>query len=151
MQFLTFSLLCLPAVLAQYGGGDDSTSTSPTKAAATTTAATASTTSSAASATHTVSVGKSGLAFTPNNLTAAAGETVEFHFFAPVHSVAQAAFAAPCAPLSATSFFSGGVSSSSGEATNVFTVTVNDTTPIWFYCGFPSHCQSGMTGVINPA
>jgi hypothetical protein len=26
---------------------------------------------------------------------------------------------------------------------------VNDTTPIWFYCGVPGHCQAGMVGVIN--
>jgi uncharacterized cupredoxin-like copper-binding protein len=32
----------------------------------------------------------------------------------------------------------------------VFTVTVNDTNPIWFYCGVPTHCQAGMVGVINP-
>jgi len=32
-----------------------------------------------------------------------------------------------------------------------FQVKVNTTDPIFFYCGFPSHCESGMTGVINPS
>lgn len=33
----------------------------------------------------------------------------------------------------------------------IFTITVNDTKPIWYYCGFPNHCQGGMVGVINQA
>lgn len=33
----------------------------------------------------------------------------------------------------------------------VFRVTVNTTDPIFFYCGFPSHCELGMVGVINPS
>lgn len=32
-----------------------------------------------------------------------------------------------------------------------FQVKVNTTDPIFFYCGFPSHCENGMTGVINPS
>lgn len=35
----------------------------------------------------------------------------------------------------------------------VFSLTVNqvinDTNPIWFYCGIPNHCQKGMFGGIN--
>lgn len=31
----------------------------------------------------------------------------------------------------------------------VFTVMVNDTNPIWFYCATAKHCQGGMVGVIN--
>jgi hypothetical protein len=27
---------------------------------------------------------------------------------------------------------------------------VTSTDPIWFYCSTPSHCQSGMAGVVNP-
>jgi hypothetical protein len=36
--------------------------------------------------------------------------------------------------------------------TEMFTVTVNDTNPIWLYCAqtVSSHCQSGMAMVINP-
>lgn len=32
----------------------------------------------------------------------------------------------------------------------VFTITINDTTPIWYYCDHIGHCQAGMVGVINP-
>jgi hypothetical protein len=31
----------------------------------------------------------------------------------------------------------------------IFTLMVNDTKPIWFYCSQKPHCQKGMVGVIN--
>ena len=31
-----------------------------------------------------------------------------------------------------------------------FTITVNGTSPEWFYCGQAKHCQSGMVFAINP-
>jgi hypothetical protein len=48
-----------------------------------------------------------------------------------------------------TGFVSGFFNTTSGTNANVFTITVNDTNPIWFFCGFPSHCELGMAGVIN--
>jgi len=133
-------LTSLSTAFAQYGNGPPSgpVSATPTPAA------------SAASSVQTVSVGKDGLVYTPNTLTAAAGTTVEFHFFPPGHSVAQSSFESPCAPINASAFFSGGFSATTGEAPNVFTLTINDTTPLWFYCGVPGHCEAGMAGVINP-
>jgi hypothetical protein len=32
----------------------------------------------------------------------------------------------------------------------VFTILINDTKPLWYYCATGKHCQSGMAGVINP-
>lgn len=32
----------------------------------------------------------------------------------------------------------------------VFTLTVNDTDPIWMYCPILDDCQLGMVAVINP-
>lgn len=32
----------------------------------------------------------------------------------------------------------------------VFTIPINSTDPIWFYCATGKHCQNGMVGVINP-
>lgn len=32
----------------------------------------------------------------------------------------------------------------------VFTLTINDTNPIWLYCAQVGHCQAGMVAVINP-
>lgn len=142
MHFSTlhFVLSILPSTLAQYpGGGSGSSST--TSAAAT---------APSASGVHVVQVGSNGLSFSPNNVTAAVGDKIQFEFFAPEHSVAQSSFSSPCTPLNGTGFFSGLVTTSSGQNTNVFTVTINDTNPIWFYCSVPTHCQSGMAGVINP-
>jgi len=146
MQFSTLPLLlaALPLALAtpQYG---DSTNDATTASSSTTTA-----TSGAAGATHTVTVGNGELAFNPSSLTANVGDKVEFQFYPKTHSVAQAAFAKPCQPLNTTSFFSGGFTTASGVNNTVFTITVENETPIWYYCGYPGHCGQGMVGAINP-
>jgi len=144
MHFTAFPLLlsAFPLAFAQYGDDGSSTTTSVASAPVTKT-------TSASSSVHTVQVGDGGLTYSPSNITAAVGEKVEFHFFAPEHSVAQSTFASPCTPSSNSSFFSGAISTSSGQNTNVFTITVNDTNAIWFYCAVPTHCKLGMAGVIN--
>jgi len=148
MYFSTaFLLPILPLTLAQYNYGTDGGSTTTSAHAS----ATPASTTSSSGPIHTVLVGNGGLTFSPDNITAAAGDSLEFHFFSPAHSVAQSAFDAPCAPLSnGTSFYSGPVTTSSGENADVFTVVVNDTNPIWIYCAIPSHCEAGMAAVINP-
>ncbi|KAF7549913.1 hypothetical protein G7Z17_g6070 [Cylindrodendrum hubeiense] len=107
--------------------------------------------SAVAAAKHVVKVGDGGLTFDPESTTAAVGDTVEFHFYPMAHSVAQSSFAAPCEPLNSTSFFSGPVAVSSGVSDTVFTVTIENEDPIWYYCATGSHCQSGMVGAINAA
>jgi plastocyanin len=146
MQFSTFPLLlaALPLALATPQYGDTNADASTTSSAA------ATQTSSGSSATHTVTVGNGALAFDPPSLTANPGEKVEFHFYPKTHSVAQASFAKPCVPLNSTSFFSGGFTTASGVNSSVFTITVEDETPIWYYCGYPGHCGAGMVGAINP-
>jgi len=149
MHYSTVSALlsALPLALAQgYGNSGDSSSTTSSAAASTTS-------SSSVAGVHVVTVGAgNNLAFSPNNITAAVGEIVEFHFYPPSHSVAQSSFAEPCTPFSnGTSFFSGGMTTSSGVNTNTFQITINNTAPIWFYCAFPGHCEAGMAGVINQA
>ncbi|RDW95364.1 hypothetical protein BP5796_01127 [Coleophoma crateriformis] len=135
---LFFSLL--PVALCQYGGGGAGSSTTATAAAAV-----------ASGSIQTVSVGEDGLVFTPNTLTAAVGSMVQFEFYPPSHSVAQSSFENPCAPLNSSAFFSGGFTTTgNGPNATTFTITINDTSPIWFYCGFPTHCETGMAGVINP-
>ena len=147
MQFSILPIFSfIPLTLAQYGGGSGSTTTSTSSSAAP-----ATTTSSSSTSIQTVTVGNGALAFSPNSFTAAVGSQVEFVFFPPTHSVAQSSFASPCTPLNnGTGFFSGEMTTATGENANVFTVTINDTNPIWFYCTFPGHCESGMGGVINP-
>ncbi|OJJ66114.1 hypothetical protein ASPBRDRAFT_189154 [Aspergillus brasiliensis CBS 101740] len=133
----TFPLLCLPLVGAQNGD-------------TTTTTATSTESGSASSTTQSVDVGESGLTFNPDTIHIPSGGVVEFHFYPGDHSVAQAAFNNPCHPLSDTSFFSGFMASAN-DGKPVWSLTVNDTNPIWFYCGQIGHCQAGMVGVINPS
>ena len=110
--------------------------------------------------THTIMVSdtKGALTFSPSVLSAAVGHKVEFMFHPNNHSVAQAAFDSPCAPMeSSTSmkgmqgFYSGFMPVNGSTAgTKTFTITVNSTNPMWFYCSQGKHCQAGMVGVINP-
>ncbi|KAK2034741.1 Cupredoxin [Colletotrichum zoysiae] len=103
-------------------------------------------------ATHVVKVGDGGLKFEPNNVKAAVGDKVEFHFYPKSHSVAQSAFDTPCTPLSngtTTGFFSGPVPVASGVGDMVWTLDVKDKSPKWFYCATAMHCQGGMVGAIN--
>ncbi|RVD89568.1 uncharacterized protein DFL_000571 [Arthrobotrys flagrans] len=104
-----------------------------------------------AGATHSVVVGRGGLRFDPENIVAEPGDIVEFHFLPRNHSVAQSNFANPCQPIGATAFFSGFIPSPAGQSPDVFQITIEDRNPIWFYCSQTagSHCQSGMSGVIN--
>lgn len=103
--------------------------------------------------THSVVVGRGGLHFDPENVVAEIGDTIEWHFTAANHSVAQSDFAHPCKPLAdGTSFFSGfNFVTASGQNPNVYQITVIDKNPIWYYCPqtVKNHCQSGMLGVIN--
>ncbi|KAL3419319.1 hypothetical protein PVAG01_09541 [Phlyctema vagabunda] len=105
-------------------------------------------------ATHNIQVGNElsgleNLVFTPNVTTAAPGDTLVFHFYPGNHNVVQGQFDNPCAPSTA-GFYSGYIDSESGEAQDLFTVTVNDTAPIWIYCSERRHCQNGMVAAINP-
>jgi len=137
-------LSLLPLSLAQdYGGGG-------TTAASSTSSNAASSTSTASGSIQTIAVGQSGLTFSPNSVNVAVGDSVVFQFYPGGHSATEGQFDTPCAPSNGTGFFSGFVQSSSGPAANVFTVKINDTNPIYFYCALPGHCQAGMVGAINP-
>jgi len=107
--------------------------------------------STASAANFTVQVGASSqLAFSPTNVTAAVGDTISFVFNPKNHTVTQSTFTAPCQPMS------GGVDSGfqpvAAGATNVpsFTITVNATTPLWFFCHQTGHCEQGMVFAVNP-
>ncbi|KAI0045385.1 hypothetical protein FA95DRAFT_1495490 [Auriscalpium vulgare] len=91
-----------------------------------------------------------GLTFDPPTVTAAVGDTISFLFMAKNHTVTQSSFAAPCQSLA------GGIDSGfqpvAAGATSVpsLTVTVNQTTPLWFYCKQTGHCEKGMVFAVNP-
>lgn len=67
------------------------------------------------------------------------------------YSVVQSTFDTPCRPAP-HAFYSGFVESSlSGPLAPIhFTITLNDSNPIWFYCSQDNDCQHNMVGVINP-
>ncbi|OBT68574.1 hypothetical protein VE03_01712 [Pseudogymnoascus sp. 23342-1-I1] len=155
MHFTAATILpFLSVAAAQYGSSDYGSSSSDTTTTTSNSQAATDATSTTTNSTtvHKVLVGQTALTFSPWNVTAAVGDKVEFHFYPTTHSVAQAAFDAPCEPSSDTAFFSGGVTTQASTTDmKIFTITVNDTKPIWYYCGFPKHCQGGMVGVINQA
>lgn len=108
---------------------------------------------------HVVNVGsKDGsLKFYPEQLEAAVGELVQFQFYPKNHSIARSNFANPCVPLDpatangTSGFFSGFMPvQSTDKYMPTFTITVTDTSPIWYYCASYTHCEAGMSGVINP-
>jgi plastocyanin len=113
MAVLFYLLCALPLAFAQYGGGSASTTSS----------AAASTTSSGASSVQTITVGQSGLKFSPESVVVAPGKSVVFQFYPGNHSVIQSAFDTPCAPANASAFFSGFVDSSSGPAVSILLPT----------------------------
>lgn len=92
------------------------------------------------------------LKFFPESLEVPQGEAVQFQFFPLKHSVAQSSFEKPCEPLPGSAgFFSGFMPVSNDDKFQpTFTIVVNQTEPIWFYCATGEHCQAGMVGVINP-
>jgi plastocyanin len=103
----------------------------------------------ALAANHDILAGQAGLSFTPNATTAAVGDTLTFHFYPGKHNVVRGSFDIPCNYTDDT-FYSGFIVPLVGESDQVFTVTVNDTEPIWYYCSEWMHCQLGMVGVVNP-
>ncbi|KAI0126107.1 Cupredoxin [Xylariales sp. AK1849] len=104
----------------------------------------------ASAATVKINVGSTtGLVFDPDSVTAAKGDILEFHFLPLNHSVAVGDFDNACQPVKEGGFFSG-FYPTTAESETIFSVTVNDTNPIWLYCTQQSHCQSGMVGVVNP-
>ncbi|KAG9662936.1 hypothetical protein KCU95_g14313, partial [Aureobasidium melanogenum] len=104
---------------------------------------------SAYATSHSIDVGEGGLVFSPNSTTAAVGDTVTFHFYPRAHGVARSSYSSPCAAID-NGFNSGFVQVASGESATTFTITINNTDPIWYYCPQGDHCQAGMVGVINP-
>ncbi|KAJ6621234.1 Cupredoxin [Mycena sp. CBHHK59/15] len=107
---------------------------------------------------HDVQVGGTSgqLEFSPEALSANPGDQVVFHFNPKNHTVSQSAFANPCGLKEGgfTSGFMPVAANSSVDQRPTYTVTVNDTTPVWVYCAQAantpaSHCGAGMVFAIN--
>ncbi|KAI4255095.1 MAG: hypothetical protein LQ352_002724 [Teloschistes flavicans] len=173
---LTSTLLLAGGALAQYGSGSGSSygsgsggsgsmdsgsgssSMMPSSSMGSASAPMSTGTPSGPVRVHVVKVSnkKGDLIFEPNNMQAAPGEMVQFHFYPKNHSVVQSTFDQPCQPIknnmpSATGFFSGFMPvKANASMMPSYTIMVNDTKPIWYYCSQGDHCQDGMVGVINP-
>lgn len=101
---------------------------------------------------------KGGHSYSPDVVLAEVGDIIEFQFYPTNHSVIRAAYGYPCVPyedilgVGHYGFFSGfhPVEAVLDNPPN-WTVRVNDTEPIFYYCGAPNSCIGyGMVGVINP-
>ncbi len=67
-------------------------------------------------ATIKINVGQSGLTFTPDSVTAAKGDVLEFHFVGGYHDAVVGDFSEPCQAATSGGFSSG---TYQGSATNV--------------------------------
>ena len=107
---------------------------------------------------HKIIVGGTGvLAFSPANISASVGDTITFEFHQKNHTIIQSAYSTPCRALASTSTtgqigFDSGFMPVGDDVTTGFptyTVTVNDTNPIWAYCRQLTHCGQGMVFAAN--
>ncbi|GJJ12170.1 hypothetical protein Clacol_006411 [Clathrus columnatus] len=111
-------------------------------------------TSSGAGATHTIIVAPSQgvLLYVPFATNASVGDTIEFKWGAGPHTVTQSSASEVC-NKTANGFASGSRNAGSlyevYESFPLVDQTINNTDPIWFYCGIPGHCEKGMFGGIN--
>lgn len=98
-----------------------------------------------------------GHTFEPEVTQAEVGDYVEFQFYPTNHSIVRAAYKYPCIPFELVEtdkvgFFSGfHPVDAILDNPPTWTVRINDTDPIFFYCSAPGSCINyGMVGVINP-
>ncbi|KAK7518988.1 hypothetical protein IWZ03DRAFT_413950 [Phyllosticta citriasiana] len=129
-----------------------------------------SSTSSTGPQTLTVQAGANGFNFSPNVTYANPGDTVIFDFYPTNHSVIRGEYANntkvcglagcnPCVPWELyhegepnKGFFSSNELVSSYNMRKQWSLIINDTEPIFFYCDALTSCHpEGMVGVINPA
>ena len=99
-----------------------------------------------------------GHTFQPDVVQPLPGDTVEFQFGPTNHSVIRAEYLMPCVPYEMTG--RGKIGFNSGfrpvdtilAEPPVYRVLINDTQPIFYYCGAPGSCINWqMVGVINPS
>jgi len=143
---------CVNQCMAQFGNGGSSNSGNSGSNMGgyyQATATSGSMGSTGSGATHTVIVAPSQgvFRFVPFATNASVGDTIEFQWGANNHTVTKSSALLPCNKSSDAPIFASG----EHNATFVFTQVVNDTNPIFYYCGTPGHCEKGMFGVINPA
>jgi len=132
---------CVQQCMADYGGGMSSVSN-------TYTGSTADAGSSGTNgATHTVMVAPTAgiYRFVPFYTNASVGDTIQFVWGSSEHTVTKSSALELCNKTSEAPVFA------SGEQQQgfIYNQVVNDTNPIFYYCGTPGHCEKGMFGMIN--
>ncbi|PSR85840.1 hypothetical protein PHLCEN_2v5316 [Hermanssonia centrifuga] len=111
--------------------------------------------------TYTVKVGNNGtLTYDPPFVMAQPRDTIVFEFHQKNHTATQSSFAAPCLPLASVNGstpLNSGFMPVAANATSfpTWSVTVNTTDPLWFFCeqhapDGSSHCGAGMVFAVNP-
>ncbi|KAK6402295.1 hypothetical protein LTR95_019090, partial [Oleoguttula sp. CCFEE 5521] len=105
---------------------------------------------------HQVTVGNLSHAFSPNSINAQPGDIISFSFWPGDHSVIRAAFGYPCVPFEYLfpghpGFYSGIITeNTTTEQQPTWNLTINDTGPVFFYCGAPGSCIGhAMLGEVN--
>jgi plastocyanin len=108
-------------------------------------------------AVHDVQVGVEGgkLLYSPEAIGAQPGDQVVFHFHAKNHTATQSSFDNPCGAKEG-GFDSGFIPVPANQTDNfpTYTITINDTAPVWVYCRQggktpASHCGQGMVFAVN--
>ncbi|CAM1503037.1 Fc.00g078130.m01.CDS01 [Cosmosporella sp. VM-42] len=109
-------------------------------------------------ATHTVNVGANGHKFKPEQVEAKVGDIIEWVFYPTGHWIIRGDYDWPCVPYEYIGTNRKGFSSGAQSVQAItddgpkFQVRVNNTDPIFFYCGAPGSCvQYKMMGVVNPS
>ncbi|KIY03033.1 uncharacterized protein Z520_01499 [Fonsecaea multimorphosa CBS 102226] len=148
-----FSFLAFAALLSAIVAQDTTTTVTDFTSAESTTP----TSTSSQPITVTVAVGDGGNTFVPDVVQLSPGNYVEFDFYPLNHSVIRAAYGYACVPYELTGpdrigFFSGfyPVDAILSDPPK-WTLLINDTQPVFYYCGAPGSCINyQMVGVINP-
>ncbi|KAF2999740.1 hypothetical protein E8E13_004543 [Curvularia kusanoi] len=116
----------------------------------------ATSTSSLVPQTHTIQVGLLDHKIRPETTEAAIGDLIEFDFYPLNHSIVRAEYGFPCIPYEMTGSDKKGFFSGFKPVDKVldrppkWTLRINDTDPIFFYCAAPGSCITyGMVGGIN--
>ncbi|RPD81853.1 hypothetical protein L226DRAFT_450467 [Lentinus tigrinus ALCF2SS1-7] len=93
--------------------------------------------------------------FNPEAIFADVGDQVVFTFHQKNHTATRSSFAAPCSPVDG-GFDSGfmPVAANQTDSFPTYTITVEDTNPIWVFCRqgentAASHCGKGMVFAVN--
>jgi plastocyanin len=132
---------CVQQCMAEYGDGMSSVSNTYSGSSAD------SGSSGSNGVTHTVMVAPTQgvYRYVPFYVSANVGDTVQFIWGSGPHTVTKSSALEICNKTQEAPVFASGAQNKSF----IFNEVVNDTNPVFFYCGVKDHCERGMFGMIN--